>query len=116
MAKIYSAPPTIKDETNIRGSLDDYRKGLQKYDDDLQEYCLKHGEGPHRGEIIKTSVCDGYARYMVFGTKGGVKLIHINTCDGYRAQPAWERGLNLADIKAERNLNKRLEELFALQS
>ena len=110
MAKVFRAPEEIKDTTDFRSN--NWREALQKYDDDLQEYCLKHGEGKYRGKIISTHVCDGSARYMVFGTKGGIKLIHIPTMDGYRAEPAWERGITLAEIKARLNHDERMAELF----
>lgn len=116
MAKVFRAPDHIKDTTDFRASGQSWQASLQKYDDDLKEYCLKHGEGKYRGKIISTHVCDGSARYMIFGTKGGVKLIHINTMDGYRAEPAWERGITLGEIKARLTLDEKLAKLFGEQS
>ena len=112
MAKEYAPPTELEYNADFSKGWEEYEREEKRYEDDLQEFCLKHGEGPYRGEIISTGVADGAARYMVFGTKGHVKLIHIPTGDAWRADPAWIRGVNVAYVKSTVKANKRLAKLF----
>jgi hypothetical protein len=112
MAKVYSAPKELSYNPDFSKGWEAYQKRTKEFEDNLEEYCLRNGEGKYRGKIVSTSVADGSARYMIFGTKGGVKMIHIPTGDAWRADSAWERGVTVSYVEKQVRLEEQLRKLF----
>lgn len=64
------------------------------------------------GEVIRFSVADGFAQYVVTSVKP-LTLVFIDEMDGYRIPEAHIRGLRLKDVEAMVAREKAWEEMFA---
>lgn len=84
-AEIYSAPEEVAvpkwDSPNWMEEENDYIKNLKAH---INKMGYK---GKNVGEVIKFSVADGYALYMVLNMNP-VKLIHLELGDAYQFQYA----------------------------
>ena len=109
MAKIYASPKHIQPpELTIR-DVDEYWKECDEYIKKVQEWVRAQTSGEYIGEVVNFTVCDGYAKYVVWSLKP-VKLIHLDIADGYQFQYA--NRLTAKDIKDKINYAKALDNLF----
>jgi len=80
MATIYSAPTDIKLPSF---NSDTYEKDNEEYLAKLKSYVKRlNPRGKNGGEIIRFSVADGHAEYMVVRLKP-LELVHIPLCDAW---------------------------------
>lgn len=104
MGKVYSAPiPAPKMD------YDNWARDERKYMTKLREWARMNSKDPNAGDVIKFSVADGYAVYVVLSLKP-VKLIHVNLGDGYSFQ--YVDRLTAKDLKARIAAEKALTRLF----
>lgn len=113
MAKIYSAPKSIKLpkfdflNSNHKKMIEDERK----YIADLKQHIKEMGYTEvEAGEIIKFPVADGYAQYMILSLKP-VRLIHIELGDAYAFQ--YVNLLKAKDVREKLRLQKAFNEIFS---
>lgn len=115
MAKIYAAPIDAP-KFDPNESVDAYQARCDAYVDQLKAIAKQHGVNDPRPEIIGEVVCfprgDGYAQYMVFATKP-LKLVHIDTWDGWHIDPITARGLRVADVVQMVQRNRNAAALFS---
>ena len=64
-----------------------------------------------RDRVWKTPVADGHAYYYIRGETPLV-LLHVPYSDRWQAHPALLRGITLADIRQQIDLERRIEDLF----
>jgi hypothetical protein len=64
---------------------------------------------PEIGRIVKFSIADGYAEYVVFGTRP-LQLIHVP--ESYDISGAHMRGLTLSDVRALVEYDRHIESMF----
>jgi hypothetical protein len=105
MAKIYSSPTGIG-----LGRLK--FDGIDKYEDRLRDYVKEASpsKSPLVGTVVRQSVADGQASYMVFSTSP-LALVHVEYGDAYRGHPFYEKGITVKGIKAEAKFNKAMFDL-----
>lgn len=113
MAKIYSAPKEIKEPNLDFANIPAWREDEKRYENEVRDFCKKHGSGQLAGEIIKIPTADSYAFYMVFKLKP-VTLIHLRLGDAWYNDLA--ECLTATKIKQMVEADKRLAELFAKKS
>jgi hypothetical protein len=111
MAKIYSAPKSIKVPSICGQKYSDYCIAARKYRKEVSDFCKASNKGELVGEIISTSVADGTADYVIYKERP-FELIHLNDGDGYSGSPAWCKGINLRMAKAQINCEKQLKAIF----
>lgn len=103
MATIYSPPtqikvPNLAHHLGDRYDLNGYRAAVAEYEAEVVEFARRQGSGDLAGEIVRFSVADGYASYVVFKQRP-LTLLHLETGDAYRLPEFAERGLAIADIR-----------------
>lgn len=109
MAKVYSAPKEWGwDEVFDFDVNEDYEVYRKRVDAKLDEIEAKY-------QIVSFPVADGCAMYAVWKRKP-LTLLHIPYSDGYHANPILLRGLNLKDVDAMAEREKRLKELFSVKA
>jgi hypothetical protein len=109
-AKIYSGIEGIEEPEINFEDFKAYEKQCDDYIEKLRAVCKKRKPLTKAvGEVIRFGVADGYALYMVYDMKP-LKLIHINTMDGYQ----FEHADLLTPEKIEELIerDKKLAELF----
>lgn len=118
MAKIYSVPkgfePPKIDFKNF-----DYKKydaEVKAYLNRLREWCKKRTTGTKNDDLLGTvlsyGVADGAAQYMVCDvSKRQMGVIHLELGDAYRAHGLIERGMNVAEARAQQRREKAYKEL-----
>lgn len=85
------------DESGMLSDYNGYATRCKEAKEELAaELKRKHPSDPLAGEIIRFSIADGYAEYMV---EKGTTLLHLHEGDGYAALPATIRGLRRRDIE-----------------
>lgn len=122
MATIYRAPIDAP-EWQPRGNHEDYGTWVRRMQDAEREYVERlqamaraRGNGDDLiGEIVKYTVADGYAQYVVWNTKP-LQLVHIETGDSYAIPPAHARGLRLADIRENIAWERKWRNLVAARA
>jgi hypothetical protein len=114
MATVYNPPDELPwvepDYKNY-----DYRaeqKREAEYTEKLKEWLRARYTGDLVGEIIRTSVADGYAQYMIEKHRP-FALIHLPFGDKYSAGKIWEKGCTLKDAREMVERSKGLAKLFA---
>lgn len=117
MAKVY-APPAGFDPPDFEDSLVDGRYDMKlddqlhnDYFDRLSAEAKRLNSGDLVGEMIHFPVADGAAQYMVWKQKP-LQLIHLPVHDAWQIPEAHARGLNVTDVRAMVQSDKRLAELF----
>lgn len=109
MAKVYSAPESIKvpslDFKNVQG----YSEACEKYEADLKAMLQMRNKGKNVGEIIRFPVADGYAEYMVASMKP-MELVHLPLGDAWHFQYA--HLLTAKEVQEKIDQQKALEKLF----
>jgi len=109
MAKVYSAPETIKVPSLDFGNVKGYNEACEKYKADLKAMLQKRNTGKNVGEIIRFPVADGYAEYMVASMKP-VELVHIPLWDAWDFQYA--HLLTAKEVQESIDQQKALEKFF----
>jgi len=109
MAKVYSAPKTVKQPDISWGDITQYHKDCEKYYAELKAYLLKLKKGKHVGEVIRFPVADGHAEYMVASLRP-LELIHIPLGDAYEF--AYIYLFTAKEVSAAIARQKALEEIF----
>ena len=87
MTKIYDVPKEVKVPEFNFATIKEYDANLKKFKEELKAWCLNRRTQEGVGEVIKFPVADGYAEYMVAGTKP-VELIHLPIWDAWHFQYA----------------------------
>lgn len=107
MGKVYSGVEGIKkpDFMNITT----YDKEAEAYVKKIVFFAQANGSSAEAGKIIRFSVADGKAQYVVFSLKP-VVLIHLDIYDGYQFEYA--NKLTATDVKREIRRQEALEKLF----
>jgi hypothetical protein len=107
MAKIYAAPPTIK-EPDFNS--DSYQKDTESYIQEIKDFCkTRNPTGEYVGEEIHFQVADGHAVYVVASLKP-VELVHAQFGDGWEFQYA--KNLTKNDVIAQIKRLAGLKKLF----
>jgi hypothetical protein len=108
MARIFNGVDGIGKPT-----LDDW----QTYDERAKEYLDKiivfakaHGSSDYSGKVIHFGIADGNACYVVLSLKP-IRLIHIDTFDGYTFP--YVTRLTAKDIKEKIEQQEALERIFS---
>jgi hypothetical protein len=110
MAKIYSAPESLKTPELDFSEINGYEKACEKYVADLKEILVKRKPGKNVGEVIGFPVADGQAQYMVASMKP-VELIHLPLMDAWHFEYA--NRLTAKDVQDKINQEKLMDELFS---
>ena len=113
MAKLYALPEEVGPcpQWSNDGT---YVNRVDAWEQRIADWCRARGHsGDLIGKVIRFSVADGYARYIVVTQKGGLGLANTGEGDGYSIHPATIRGLRVSDV---RSMLKREEALRALFS
>ena len=80
MAKIFKVPANISYEFSI----ENWEEAETKYKQEVKDFVLSiRKPSKNVGEIVKFSVADGYAEYMIASMRP-LELIHLEHGDGYR--------------------------------
>lgn len=88
MAKVYTLPEGFEAPEFNWEDIDQYEKDCAELVTRLKEWCIGRAPGQKNvGEVIKFPVADGYAEYMVAGTKP-VQLIHLPFWDAWQSETA----------------------------
>ena len=88
--KIYSVPEAVPFSAPNYAVYDSRAEQAREkqHREDLKAHLIEMGyKGKHTGKIVRFSVADGYAQYMLAdgkGRYGGSFLIHLPYGDGYR--------------------------------
>jgi hypothetical protein len=108
MAKIFSPPGEIPvPEIRLR---DNWQEKEQEFTEKLKEWCQKRRPDQDGvGEVIQFPRADGYAVYMVAGTKP-VELIHLPLGDAWEFEYAHR--LTKKDIMEKIKQSRSLHKLF----
>ena len=86
---------------------DDRCAAEDKLFEELKNTSKKATVDNPNGYLMKYTVGDGYAMYVVnINTKGRIKLTHVNIYDGYIAPASTIRGTNLHTITSTLKFNK----------
>ena len=110
MAEIYSAPKEVRLPKLDFSNMQDYNKDCNRYISDLVKHIKDMGyKGKNVGEIVKFSVADGYAEYMVLSMKP-MRLVHIPLGDAYEFQYA--HLMTAKEINQKLDAQNRLAQLF----
>jgi len=110
MAEIYSAPKEVRLPKLDFSNMQDYNKDCNRYISDLVKHIKDMGyKGKNVGEIVKFSVADGYAEYMVLSMKP-MRLVHIPLGDAYEFQYA--HLMTAKEINQKLDAQKKLAQLF----
>ncbi len=110
MAEIYSAPKEVRLPKLDFSNMQDYNKDCNRYVSDLVKHIKDMGyKGKNVGEIVKFSVADGYAEYMVLSMKP-MRLVHIPLGDAYEFQYA--HLMTAKEINQKLDAQKKLAQLF----
>jgi len=85
MARIYGPPGELPAPEMDFEHFDwnAWQKTEEEYLERLEAYCVEHGSGDCKGEIITFPVADGKAIYMVYSLSPAV-LIHIPLGDAWQ--------------------------------
>jgi len=67
-------------------------------------------EGSIVGEILRYTVADSYAIYLITSEKP-LTLTHIGLYDGYRVHPAQIKGMTLKSVRAEVELSRKFRKI-----
>lgn len=113
MAKVYSAPDSIKVPSyQWEKGREFNEQQTQAYFGQLRDFLQKRNPkgGPVVGKTIQFPVADGYAVYMVAGLSP-VELVHIPIGDAWEFQYA--NRLTKKDVLAEIQRREKLDELFS---
>jgi hypothetical protein len=110
MAKIYSAPGSIKKPVLNFRDIDGYRKDCDRYLAELKEILVNRKNQPNVGVTIKFPVADGHAVYMVASMKP-LELVHVELWDGWHFQYA--KNLTVKDVEEKIAQDKAMAELFS---
>lgn len=110
MAKIFSAPSTIKKPVMDFTNFEAYKADNERFVNELKEVLLKRKKGKNVGEIIRFPVADGYAEYMVASMRP-LELVHLPLYDAWHFE--YVDRLTAADVKAKITQQKNLQKLFA---
>lgn len=105
MATVYSAPepaPAIEgiaQYEQYEADCEAYIERMQKWARDNRRYRGQSVDSDALvGEILRVGYADGYAQYVVIGTKP-VQLMHLAVFDAWDI-PTWQaRGLRLTDVR-----------------
>ena len=87
MGKIYSLPKEFEAPIFNWEDITQYKKDCAELTDRLSKWCVERNNQENVGKVIRFSVADGYAEYMVLTTKP-VQLIHLPFWDGYQSETA----------------------------
>lgn len=110
MATILRAP--IAAPQYLSGSFNDYGVVVAAYHGQIQEAAkAEHPGNDMVGRVVRFSVADGYAEYVVWNTKP-LQLVWLETGDAYSISVSHARGLRLADIEPLVEYDKRTEAMF----
>ena len=110
MAKIYSAPTSIKKPVMNFADFEAYKADNERFITELREMLTKRKNGKNVGEIIRFPVADGYAEYMVASMRP-LELVHLPLYDAWEFQYA--NRLTATDVEAKIAQQKSMEKLFA---
>lgn len=105
MAKVYASPIEYEYPTDWKN----WQEHDEKYIKRLKSWVLKNTKSENEiiGEIIRFSVADGQALYMIANIKP-LEVIHIPVGDAWQADPILLRGLRLSDVKQKIKANNIL--------
>jgi len=121
MATVYGLPegfepPAFEDFIGPDGRYDREKDDQLHRDfiESLREWVKTHrvGAGDLMGEVVRFPIADGYAQYMIVGTKPAA-LMHLPIHDAWEIPEAHARGLRTSDLRDEIMAEKRFAELFA---
>lgn len=115
MAKIFSAPDTIKPPVfNVR-NLVETKENEKKYIEAVKQYCLTDNpkKDEYTGELFKIPMGDGYAMYMVYSMKP-LHLIHLEIGDAWDSPYA--NNVTSKFVKSHIDGAKKIEKLFGTKS
>ncbi|TXH16603.1 MAG: hypothetical protein E6R03_05245 [Hyphomicrobiaceae bacterium] len=99
MAKIYALPEGMKvPDPDYSKPWTEIMAAEEKFLDELREVLRKRCPDKLVGAQVHTPRGDGHAVYMVAREKP-LELVHVPIGDAWRADPVWERGLRLSDVK-----------------
>jgi hypothetical protein len=117
MAKAFLPPKELEFVHDYKLPFNEYEKSADDYEQKLAQWCRDNTptKSDLVSEIVSFPVADNYAKYMVFSTKP-LHLIHVGTYDGYSADPALIRGLNLKDVRQRIECSKALDAMFSKKS
>lgn len=90
-------------------TIEAYRDATKKTIERLQEYARQFGKGPEAGKIIKFTVGDGEAQYVVFSLKP-VHLIYMPINGDYNYPYAHR--LTASDIRKKIQLSEAIGNLL----
>ena len=110
MAKIYSAPDSIKEPVMDLTNFEAYVADNERFITELREMLTKRKNGKNVGEIISFPVADGYALYMVASMRP-LELVHMPLYDAWEFQ--YVNRLTATDVEAKIAQQKSIEKLFA---
>lgn len=111
MGKIYSHPESVgaPPRYDMKKSHDENVKAETEWTEKVCQWAKQYGSGQYAGEIVRFSVADGYAMYVVVSLKP-VKLIHLDLGDGYDFQ--YIDRLSANDIRNRIDAMNKMKELF----
>lgn len=88
---------------------DAYFKALREFEEQVCAWAKENGSGNLRGELVRWSVADGKASYVVFKNS---PLSLIDVGGDYQIDEVFARGLRVADVRTVVRQQKTLAELF----
>ncbi len=95
MAKVFDPPKQIKPPAF---NMDTYKADEAKFIKELKDFVTKRKPGKNVGEIVRFSVADGNAEYMI-ASMSPLELVHIPLGDAYHYQHIGR--LKVKDIEAQ---------------
>jgi len=118
MAKVYGLPEGV-DVPSFDDYLLDGRYNMERHGkvdaeflDHLRTRVTDMGfTGELAGEVVRFSVADGYACYMILSVKPA-KLMHLPLGDAWTVPDAHERGLTSKDLVVLVEQRRAMESLF----
>ena len=100
-ATIFRAPTSVGPPPAITiNPWREYQRQADEWAESIAVEARKNGTSKYLGRIYRTPIADGYAEYIVWRTSP-LHLIHLETGDAWHMSAIHARGLRLADVKAE---------------
>lgn len=90
----------------------DYYERENKVLEYLMEHTMNLPKGDIKGGVIRFSVADGYAYYLVTKLRP-LTIMHLPFGDAYSIPYAHVRGLNKADIVNQMEIEKSFHKIFS---